>query len=58
MPARPLSVTVAVVLLALGSLLNVISPLTPVMGVSPPSSFTRASCWAYSASSGRSGCGC
>jgi uncharacterized membrane protein (DUF2068 family) len=31
MPVRPLSVTIAVVLLALGSLLNVITPLMPMM---------------------------
>jgi hypothetical protein len=31
MPTRPPSVTVAVVLLALGSLLNVITPLIPIM---------------------------
>jgi hypothetical protein len=35
MPTRPPSVTVAIVLLALGSLLNVITPLIPVMGGIP-----------------------
>ena len=35
MPTRPPSVTVAVVLLALGSLLNVITPFIPMMGGIP-----------------------
>jgi hypothetical protein len=55
MRARPLPVTVAAVLLALFSLLNVIFPLLPTEGV-PAFVVYLGVCWAWSASLLRPGC--